>query len=126
MIEAGFETTDLASGTRIVLVEGTQETESRGWVREVHCPEGAGPWILEHVHATWTETFEIVRGSATYRLGGTERRIEAGQSVVMPPNVKHIHPWNTGKGEMVYRQISDFGDVDPTALDDVIGGLRWA
>lgn len=53
MIRAGFETTDPFTQTRSVVVEGAEETDGRGWVIEVHCPEGALPAILEHVHLTW-------------------------------------------------------------------------
>lgn len=121
MIRAGFETTDPVTGTRTVVVQGTEEMGGRGWVLEVHCPEGARPAILEHVHLSWKETFEILRGTASYRLGGETRTVTAGESVIMEAGVKHVHPWNTGAGEMVYRQTNDFGRAEPDAMDDVIG-----
>lgn len=121
MLRAGFETTHPATGTRSVLLEGAEERDGRGWVIEVFCPVGAPPHILAHVHDEWSETFEIVEGSAAYRLGGEEFAAEAGDTVVMPPGVPHVHPWNVGPREMCYRQINDFGRADPTAVDDVIG-----
>jgi mannose-6-phosphate isomerase-like protein (cupin superfamily) len=121
MLRAGFETTDPFTETRSVLVQGAEETGGRGWVLDVYCPEGAPPAILEHLHEGWVETFEILQGSAAYRLGREEHRLNAGESVVTPPRVPHVHPWNVGSGVMVYRQTNDFGEADPGAVDDVLG-----
>ncbi len=121
MITAGFETTDPITQTRTVVIEGAEETKGRGWVLEVHCPEGARPAILEHVHGTWTETFEILQGKALYRLGGEEKTASAGDKIRMPAGVKHIHPWNSGTGKMIYRQTNDFGRSEPEAVQDVLG-----
>ena len=123
MISPGFETTDPFTQTRTVVVQGARETSGRGWVIEVHCPQGAAPAFLAHVHRTWTETFEILQGSATCRLGATELGLAAGESIIMPPTVPHVHPWNTGSGVMVYRQTNDFGASTPEAVDDVLGAF---
>ena len=121
MISPGFETTDPITGTRIVVLKGARETGGRGWETEVHCPEGAAPWVKAHVHRTWTETFEIVQGSASYRLGREVHPLRAGERVTMPPGVPHVHPWNTGPGVMIHRQINDFGAATPDAVDEVLG-----
>jgi len=92
-----------------------------GWVLEVECPAGAPPAILEHIHLRWTETFDIVEGSAKYRLAGQEHSATAGDNVVMPPGQAHVHPWNAGTTRMVYRQINEFGRSDPDAVGDVLG-----
>jgi mannose-6-phosphate isomerase-like protein (cupin superfamily) len=123
MISPGFETTDPITQTRVVVVKGAQETGGRGWVVENYCPEGAAPWVAAHVHRTWTETFEILQGTATYRLGTTEHTLRTGEVVVMPPRVAHVHPWNTGSGVMVFRQTNDFGAVTPDAVHDVLGAF---
>jgi len=121
MIRAGFETTDPFTETRSIVIAGAEETGGRGWVIEVHCPEGARPSILEHLHLAWTETFEILQGSATYRLGGIEHALLEGERVVMPPGVPQVHPWNTGSGVMIYRQTNEFGASTPEAVHDVLG-----
>ena len=123
MIGPGFETTDPITKTRLVVVKGAREMSDRGWVIEAHCPEAAAPAILAHLHRTWTETFEILQGSATCRVGAAELRVESGESVVMPPGVPHVHPWNTGSGVMVYRQTNDFGASSPEAVYDVLGAF---
>ena len=123
MILAGFETTDPRTQTRTVLVKATEETGGRGWVLEVHCPERAPAANPAHVHETWVETFEILEGTAAYVLGREQRTLRKGESVLMPAGVPHIHPRNTGAGEMVYRQTNDFGATTPEAVTDVLGAL---
>jgi mannose-6-phosphate isomerase-like protein (cupin superfamily) len=122
MIRAGFETTDPRTQTRTVLVKAAEETGGRGWVIEVHCPEGAAAASPAHVHKTWVETFEILEGTAAYVLGGEQRTLRKGENVLMPAGVPHLHPWNTGAGEMVYRQTNDFGAATPDAVE-VLGAL---
>src|SRR5262245_54439874 len=121
MIGPGFETTDPVTKTRLVVVKGARETDGRGWVIEHHCPQGAAPWVNPHLRRTWTVTFEILHGSARYRLGSAEYMAEAGETIVMPPGVPHVHPWNTGSGVMVFRQADDFGASTPEAVHDVLG-----
>ena len=107
MISAGFETTDPMTQTRTVVIQGARETSGRGWVLEVHNPQGAAAF-LSHVHRTWTETFEILQGFAICRVGAAEHRLAAGESIVMPLMVPHVHPWNAGTGVMVYRQTDRY------------------
>jgi mannose-6-phosphate isomerase-like protein (cupin superfamily) len=123
MIVAGFETTDPRTQTRTVLVKAAKETGGRGWVLEVHCPQGAPPASPAHLHETWVETFEILEGTAAYVLGGEQRTLKKGENIVLPAGVRHVHPWNTGTGKMVYRQTNDFGATTPDAVTDLMGAL---
>lgn len=122
-IPLGFETTNPWTGTRMILLKGNIELGGRGLMLEVHCKDGMPAGILEHLHITWTETFTILLGSARYKLGGEERTAGEGETVVMPPRVKHIHPWNDGIGPLVYTQKSDFGEVDLDAVYDIVGAF---
>jgi hypothetical protein len=115
MIRAGFETIDPRTQFRTVVVKAAEDTGGRGWVLDVHCPEGAPPANVAQVHATWVETFEILGATAAYLLRGEQRTVRKG--------VPHVHPWNTGAGEMVYRQANDFGAATPDAVTDVLGAL---
>lgn len=121
MIRTGFEITETRTQTRTVLIAGAEEMDGRGWILEVHCPEGAASSILPHLHETWTETFEIVQGTASYRLDGAVHSLAAGERVIFPPRVPHEHPWNSGTGPMVYRQTNDFGARTPEAVTEVLG-----
>jgi mannose-6-phosphate isomerase-like protein (cupin superfamily) len=122
-IKAGFETTDPITQTRIVVVKDAEDMSGRGWVTEVYCPQGSTPF-LPHLHQTWTETFEILEGSATCLLGSDEHRMTRGESIVMPPGVPHVHPWNTGSEQMVFRHINDFGAKNVRDLHDLGASLR--
>jgi mannose-6-phosphate isomerase-like protein (cupin superfamily) len=123
MIRAGFETTDPRTGTRTVLARDAAATAGRGWVLEVHCPVGAPPPNPAHLHTTWVETFEILEGTSAYVLGGEQRTLRKGESILMPARVPHTHPWNTGTGEMIYRQTTDFGATTPDTITDLMGAL---
>jgi mannose-6-phosphate isomerase-like protein (cupin superfamily) len=120
-ITAGFESTDPRTGTRLQVVKAEREMGGRGWVLEVTCPEGAPAAVVEHIHLTWTETFEIVEGEALYRVDKKDVALRPGESITTPPGSPHVHPWNVGKGPLVYRQINDFGGVSPGAADEVLG-----
>jgi hypothetical protein len=121
MILAGSETSDPITGTRSLVIEAAQETQGQGWLLEVYCPVGAAATIQEHVHLTWTETFEIIAGTATYKLAGSEKQLNAGETIVFPAGVAHIHPWNAGDTVLIYRQSSRFAQANPDAVNDVLG-----
>lgn len=123
MIRAGFETIDPTTRTRWMVIKGAEETGGRGWMIDVHCPEGAPPTIPEHLHLSWTEMFEILQGEAMCRIAGTEQMMRAGTRLVMSAGVPHVHPWNIGSGVMVYRQTTEFGKRDPRAVHDVLGAF---
>lgn len=119
MIRSGLSTVHPPTGTRTLVVD----THDRGWVLEVRCIPGRGPHILEHVHDSWTESFDIVAGHARYRLNGREGTAGRGDTIVMPPSQPHVHPWCEGDEALVYRQRSVFAEADPAAADDVLGAF---
>jgi hypothetical protein len=121
MIRTGFVIENPISRSRVTVLESDVETAGRGWLLEVRMPPRTGPDVPEHLHLTWTETFEIVSGTASYRLNHVTRTLNQGETIIMPPRQPHIHPWNVGESELVYRQRNDFGGVDPNAVQDVIG-----
>lgn len=117
MIGPGFVIENPQTGSRIVVLE----CDANGWLLESTCPPKAGPDITEHLHLGWTETFEIISGSAFYKLNGQQLTATAGQSFTVQPGQKHVHPWNAGDTPMVYRQRDTFGKPSPTATNDVLG-----
>ena len=121
MIRAGFTIENPRTGSRTIVLESDVETKGRGWLLEVHAPPKALNDISEHYHLTWTETFEIVSGQAYYRLDGVQKTAQAGETIVMPPGKRQVHPWNAGETELVYRQRDDFGEANPQAVQDVLG-----
>lgn len=121
MIHAGFVIESPQTRSRTIVLESDVETGGTHWLLEVHCQPKTRPDIAEHLHLTWTETFEIVEGTAHYKVGGVQKTAQVGERFVVSPGQLHVHPWNAGEGNLIYRQRSDFGRSDPSAVQDVLG-----
>jgi mannose-6-phosphate isomerase-like protein (cupin superfamily) len=121
VIRKGFVIENPNTHSRAIVLESDEETGDRGWLLEHHLPPHASNEVPEHLHITWTETFEILSGTAAYRLNREMKIAKAGDVVVMPPRVPHIHPWNTGDPDLVDHQRDDVGGRDPGAVQDVLG-----
>jgi mannose-6-phosphate isomerase-like protein (cupin superfamily) len=121
MIETGFAIDNPMTGSHTVVLEGNGETDGGGWLLEHRAVPHRRPDIPEHIHLTWTETFEIIAGSAFYSLDGVQGRAEVGDVIVVGPRQRHIHPWNAGETDLVYRQRDQFEPPDPTATQEVLG-----
>jgi len=121
MIRAGFTFEHPTTKTRTVVLESDAETNGMGWLLEVTRTSKSGSDLGEHLHLTWTETFEILQGTAKYKLDGNERIAKAGESFVVEPGHFHIHPWNATDEELVYRQRDHFEQRSPAAVQDILG-----
>ncbi len=121
MIHAGFVIENPITQSRTKVIESDVETKGMGWVLEVTCVPKAGPDIVDHIHLDWTETFEILRGTARYKLGGVQKTASAGDTFTVLPGQTHVHPWNAGDSEMVYRQSNTFARRSPEAVQEVLG-----
>ncbi|HYF62493.1 MAG TPA: cupin domain-containing protein [Herpetosiphonaceae bacterium] len=121
MIRPGFMIENPRTRSRTRVIESDAETNGAGWLLEVTCVPGTEPDIAEHLHLTWTETFEIVSGTAHYSLDGAQKTLQAGESFTALPKQRHIHPWNAGETLMVYRQRDTFASPTPAAVQEVLG-----
>ena len=121
MIRAGFTFEHPTTKTRTVVLESDAETNGMGWLLEVTRYSRSGSDLGEHLHTTWTETFEILKGTAKYKLDGNERIAKAGESFVVEPGHFHVHPWNATDEELVYRQRDRFEQPSPAAVQDILG-----
>jgi hypothetical protein len=66
---------------------------------------GPGHRVLELIHPEMEETFRVLRGSATVRVGGPDgEEVHAGPGdvVVVPPGTRHL-AWNPTDGEVELR-----------------------
>ena len=122
MITAGFAFEHPETRTRVTVLESDAETGGAGWLLEIR-RFAPVPDLAEHLHTTWTETFEIVSGAARYSLDGVEGALGAGESFVVPPRHPHVHPWNATGDELVYRQRTRFAQPSAAAVQDVLGVL---
>lgn len=123
MIGVGFMTTEPRTQTRFEFIEVERNADGDDFVLECRCPAGGGPWVLEHVHLSWEERFEILSGKAQYKLNGQTATAHAGETIVMPPGQKHVHPWSASDSELVYRQVARFGAPNAEAVSDVFGAF---
>ena len=120
-VQAGDEVHNPLTGSFLRILQTDRETAGLGFTLEVTSPVGAGPDVPEHFHLDWTERFIIVSGWARYRLDGHERAAESGDTVVFPAGHKHVHPWNAGDVDLVYRQETRFPLPCPQAIQDTLG-----
>lgn len=61
------------------------------------------PTFPEHVQLNHEERFEILTGTALYRLAGVDGEAEAGETVIVPAGAIHINCWNAGPNELQMR-----------------------
>lgn len=88
---------------RIVFLHTEQDTAGALVEFDHYMPPSAAPFFPEHVQLNQEERFEIVSGTATYRLNGAEHQAQAGETVVVPLGALHINCWNAGPAELHLR-----------------------
>jgi mannose-6-phosphate isomerase-like protein (cupin superfamily) len=60
----------------------------------------AGGETVEHYHRVAEEVYHLVRGAGRLRLGDEEADVRAGDTIVIPPGVRH-KLWNPGAEPLV-------------------------
>src|SRR5512141_2642628 len=107
-IAAGTWLENTSTGERSLLVKLPAETGGRYFQIEIICKPFCGRnSIPAHYHSTYSERFEILSGRARYLLGKEERTAEAGETVVLPPRIVHMHPWSDSNEELHMRMFSE-------------------
>ena len=120
LAETWFENVPMGQRTRLVTLP--RETGGRCFVREyVNRPRMGKYAIPAHFHPTWTETFDILKGRARYRLGREEREAGAGEPVILPPRIPHLHPWSASDEELLVRHTAV---ADPPDLQGLTASLQ--
>ncbi len=111
-----FENPNVGQRSRIVTLPG--ETDGRRFVLDyVNKPFAGEHAVPAHVHTAYMETFEILKGRARYRLGSETKTAVAGDRVIMPPLVPHVHPWSDSDEELHVRQVADANPADLRGLN---------
>jgi mannose-6-phosphate isomerase-like protein (cupin superfamily) len=77
------------------IVRRAPDSASSPLVADLYARPGAAV-VGEHLHPHSTEAFTVVRGTLGVKVGGAERRAEAGTRVVIPPSTPHDW-WNAGE-----------------------------
>src|SRR5579871_373159 len=108
MIKAGDVFLNPQAGIRAVILKTQTETNGTGFQAEYFMNPKSGQDLPAHYHVWWTENFEILAGTCTYMLNGVQHTAKAGDTVALPANQSHIHPWNTGDVELHMIQTDIF------------------
>ena len=115
--EIWFENPSVGQRTRIVTLPG--ETDGRSFVIEyINKPFGGENSVPAHVHTAYTETFEILKGHARYRLGSDTKTAGVGERILMPPRIPHVHPWSDSNEELHVRQLAEANPADLRGLNN--------
>ena len=110
-----FESPGAGQRSRIVTLPS--EAGGRQFVLEyINQPFRGEHAVPAHIHTAYRETFEILKGRARYRLGSETKTAVAGERVLMPPMVPHVHPWSDSDEELHVRQTADANPADLRGL----------
>lgn len=86
------------------------ETHGEKSVVEIRIgPKATGPPL--HYHSTFTETFEVLEGELTLRVGSTTRRLTAGERLTVAVNQRHTF-WSESALPTRFR-----GTIEPASAD---------
>jgi mannose-6-phosphate isomerase-like protein (cupin superfamily) len=98
------------TGERILFRERAYETGGRRVVIDHFLKPHTGTFA-EHVQLNQDERFEILSGTATYRLNGVQSTAQPGEVILVPRGTPHQNPWNESDQDLVFRHETspDFG-----------------
>jgi quercetin dioxygenase-like cupin family protein len=82
---------------RIVFTKTAHQTGGESFGLEVFIRAGA-PGTPEMIHPLQDESFELLSGSLDFRIAGQERRLQAGESLLIPKGTPH-NWWNESDEE---------------------------
>ncbi|HYM45623.1 MAG TPA: cupin domain-containing protein [Solirubrobacteraceae bacterium] len=92
MARAGEELVNPITGERIVFLKTSADTG--GALLEMDaCWTRPGHRAPEHVHPEMQERFEVITGTARFRIAGVEQTRRSGAVAVAEPGVPHL-AWN--------------------------------
>lgn len=110
------------AGQRALLVKLPAETGGRYFEMEYICQPFTGKYAIPpHYHPAVSERFEILSGKARYMLEKVERTANAGETVLFPPGIEHIHPWSDSNEELHVRM---FSEADPPDLNSLNANIN--
>ena len=92
MARAGQTVVNPATGERVTFVRTAAETGGELLVLELEWPR-PGERAPEHVHPEAEERYEVIEGTAAFRVGGEELKADPGEVVTVPPGTPHL-AWN--------------------------------
>ena len=97
MARAGDTIEHPVAAERIVFLKTARDTDGELLQLDFFM-KGGGFVPAEHVHPYQEERFEVLSGTAHFRLRGQERDVGAGETIVVPAGTPHVW-WNPGEEE---------------------------
>ncbi len=97
MSKVGDMVENPVTGERVVVRVGTEDSGGELLVNEGFVRPG-GAVVGEHVHPTIEETFEVLSGRLSFRIGGRESVAGPGERLRVPAGTAHDW-WNAGEEE---------------------------
>jgi len=104
------------TGERMIFRRAGCDTDWMLQEIEFAIPPGSQRGLAAHFHLYFDERFEILEGTARYRLGGVESLAHVGDTILMPRKVSHVHPWNIGQDVLRVRKITQLDTPQPQLL----------
>lgn len=92
MASAGETVENPRTGERVTFVRTAADTSGELLELELVWPR-PGLRAAEHVHPGMEERYEVLSGTAAFRIGGEDRTAGAGDVVTVPPGTPHL-AWN--------------------------------
>lgn len=124
-MKAGDAWFNPVTGMRMIVLQTPAETGGQSmtvaYELRPHTGRDAAP---AHRHRIYTERFDILAGRAAYVCGDEERAAGAGETVVIPLDTTHIHPWSISDEPLVVRQTTEAIRPDEATLTAALEGVR--
>ena len=98
MATAGQTAVNPATGERVTFVKTAADTQGELLELELVWPR-PGQRAPAHVHPEMEERYEVVSGTAAFRIGGHEQTAGPGEVVTVPPGTTHL-AWNPTEEEV--------------------------
>jgi mannose-6-phosphate isomerase-like protein (cupin superfamily) len=98
MATPGHTVVNPETGERVTFVKTAADTDGELLELELVWPR-PGQRAPAHVHPEMEERYEVVSGTAAFRIGGAERTAGPGEVVTVPPGTTHL-AWNPTEQEV--------------------------
>jgi mannose-6-phosphate isomerase-like protein (cupin superfamily) len=108
------------NGLRLVFVMTSSASEGRRLEIDWFVPPGEALVAADHYHPDGPEVWQVLSGSAGYRLDGEEFAASAPHEYVVPALTSHGHPWNAGDDVLNTRQVI----AAPEPMPELTGGVQ--
>jgi hypothetical protein len=121
VMKPDVEMINAVTGMRVRVLQTPEETGGRAVVIEYRLrPHTGRGYTRPHGHRRYVERFDILAGRAGAIVGGVEMTAEAGETLAIPLDTLHVHPWSISDEELVVRQTTEAVTPDVVGLRNAL------